>query len=248
MPARRSTICLVAGIALWVVPATAFCQGAKVREWVGLLASENFREREEAQLQLTTWALSEPSRALELLFSEYEATAEPEAKLRLREPLRELVVADHQKNHGRGFVGVGMRELLNVAIPGDNLARTGVLVTEVKEKSPADRAGLKLGDVIVSLEGLRWVGTGAPEAFSTVVKKCKPGEKVKLEILRNGELSKVTVQLEARPLGMSDVTPRMLWENGMFIAPPDPVEGEEKAREEVLRTWLEEKRASRKLP
>ncbi|WP_035611539.1 PDZ domain-containing protein [Haloferula sp. BvORR071] len=247
MQARRCFRFLVAGIAVWVIPATAFCQAAKWQDSVKLLASENFREREEAQGKLMEWARSEPIRAMDLIFGELEKATDPEVRLRLRESLRELVIADHQKNHGEGYVGIRMLEL-NVAIPGDNLPRTGVQVADVVADSPAEHAGLKTGDVIVSLAGLRWSGAGAPEAFSGAVRKLKPGDKVKLEILRNGELSEATIELGVRPLGMPEAAPRLLFANGAFVPPPDPAVGEEKAREDVFRGWLENKRAAQKGP
>ena len=247
MQAYRFANFLVAGIATWVIPATAFCQEAKPRALVAALASEDFREREEAQSQLAAWARAEPARAMEFLFLEHESIGDPEARLRIRDTLRELVVEDHQRNHGEGYVGIRMMEL-NVVIPGDNQPHTGIQIVEVVADSPADRAGLRLGDTIVSLEGLRWTGPGAPDAFSAAVRKFKPRDKVKLEVLRNGELRKVEVELGLRPLGMPVAAPQMFLQNGMVVPVPEPGDTEEKAREDIFRTWMGDKRAARPLP
>lgn len=59
----------------------------------------------------------------------------------------------------------------------------GVLVTEVVDGSPADSAGLNVGDVIVSLEGgiISEIGQ-----LSAAIKLYRPGDAVELEILRDG--------------------------------------------------------------
>lgn len=248
MQATRFAKILVAGIAAWVIPATAFCDAVKPAVLMEALASEEFREREEAQARLEAWANAEPALAMEFLFTEYEKkTTDPEARLRIRETLRQLAVDEHQRNHGEGYVGIRMMEL-PVAIPGDDQPRMGVQITDVVPDSPAKQAGLELGDVVVSLEGVRWSAPGTPEAFSSVVRKMKPRDKVKLEILRRGELKKLEVELGTRPLGMPERPPLLFLQNGRVVPEPVPEDTEEKAREEVFRTWLGEQRAKRRMP
>ena len=62
---------------------------------------------------------------------------------------------------GGGRLGVGIQSM------GEQLGeyfglsgRTGVLITSVSEDSPAAKAGLKAGDVILSLDGDAVDGTG----------------------------------------------------------------------------------------
>ena len=73
-----------------------------------------------------------------------------------------------------GFLGV------TGSLDGD---RDGVLITEVVEGSPADTAGLDVGDVIIALDG----DTVAEIAeLSAAIKLYRPGELVELEIERGG--------------------------------------------------------------
>lgn len=247
MRRERSAIRLVAGMALMVLPAIAFGQEPEIRTWVDSLSSENFRERVESCGRLLEWGRKNPARALDLLYAEHAAATDAEARILLREALRELVVEDHQRNHGEGYVGVRMLEL-NVAVPGDQVPRTGVQVIGVEPDSPADRAGLLVGDVIISLDGLRWSGPGATDAFTNAIRKHKPGETVKLAVLRNGELNDISLALGTRPLGALE-RQDLLWANGMPPSIPNPEEAEEKARETIFRTWLERKRtAAKKVP
>lgn len=229
------------------VPAIAFGQEPKIRTWVDSLASENFLERVEARDKLLEWGRKNPPRAMDLLYAEYGTATDAEARILLREALRDLVVEDHLRNHGEGYVGVRMLELPNVAVPGDQMPRAGVQVIVVEPESPADRAGLVVGDVIVSLDGLRWSGPGATDAFTSAVRKHKPRETVKLGILRNGEMNEVSVALGTRPLGALE-RQDLLWANGMPPVIPSPEAAEEKGRDTIFRAWLERKRAPKKVP
>jgi hypothetical protein len=246
MPLERSAIRWLAGMAAVVLPAIAFGQETKVRTWVDSLSSENFRERIESRDRLLEWGRKDPARAMDLLYTEHAAAGDAEARILLREALRALVVENHQKNHGEGYVGVRMLEL-NVAVPGDEVPRTGVQVIGVEPESPADHAGLVAGDVIVSLDGLRWSGPGATDAFTAAVRKHKPQETVKLGLLRNGEVNEVSVTLGIRPLGALEKQD-FLWANGLPRSIPNPQEAEEKAKETIFRIWLERKRAAKKVP
>ncbi|HET8648562.1 MAG TPA: Do family serine endopeptidase [Gemmatimonadales bacterium] len=74
---------------------------------------------------------------------------------------------------------------------------TGVLVVNVNDGSPADKAGIKGGDVIVALDGkpVEHVGELQQEIGFR-----KPGETVKVEVARKGGAHKTfTVKLEPLP-------------------------------------------------
>jgi C-terminal processing protease CtpA/Prc len=71
----------------------------------------------------------------------------------------------------------------------------GVRVNNVSPGGPAAEAGVKAGDVVVSIEGKK-VATG--RELVKVMEGVEPGQKVALEIVRDGKPLKVAV--EARPL------------------------------------------------
>ena len=85
-----------------------------------------------------------------------------------------------------------------VAYLGVNLedGPTGPVVSDVGSGSPADKAGVKAGDVIQQLDG-------TPLQTSTdlqaAIRAHKPGDSVKLGIVRNGKTDTVTVTLGTRP-------------------------------------------------
>ncbi len=60
----------------------------------------------------------------------------------------------------------------------------GIRIAEVFEGSPAERAGLKIGDFVLSLNGRSIEGRYSMKAF---IDSMQPGDVIQLEILRNGQ-------------------------------------------------------------
>jgi serine protease Do len=119
----------------------------------------------------------------------------------------------------RGYLGV----LIEDVTPGladslDLKERKGALITEVNEDTPADEAGLEHYDVIVELNDD--VIESANDLMSKVA-AMKPETKVRLKVMRNGRVKKVTVILGTRPTSgelaskissSSDITDRIGFE------------------------------------
>ncbi len=85
----------------------------------------------------------------------------------------------------RGRLGVGIQAITPDIASSLNLNNTrGVLVREVEQGTPADRAGLKQGDVITSLNN---TAIADDNAFRNQVARTQPGTDVQLTILRNGK-------------------------------------------------------------
>ncbi|MEN6424049.1 MAG: Do family serine endopeptidase [Phycisphaerales bacterium] len=91
---------------------------------------------------------------------------------------------------GIGDVGVGVGEFYGA---GDD---KGAMVTQVVEGSPAEKAGIKVDDIVVELQGEPVAG--ATELMNKIAMQ-KPGTEVDLTILRDGKRKKFTVTLDTRP-------------------------------------------------
>lgn len=73
----------------------------------------------------------------------------------------------------------------------------GVEITRVAEGSPAEKAGLKPGDVVLEYSGQRVEGM---EQFGRLVRETPSGREVKLVVSRNGAVQTVAATLETRKL------------------------------------------------
>jgi putative serine protease PepD len=74
----------------------------------------------------------------------------------------------------------------------------GALIQEVAPDSPADRAGLRVGDLVTTVDG------NAVENYSEMIaaiRAHKPGDKVTLGVVRGGNETTITATLTERPAG-----------------------------------------------
>lgn len=101
----------------------------------------------------------------------------------------------------RPYLGLAMQ---GVALPESlrnklNLtSEEGLLVVHVEPGSPAEKAGLLLGDTLIELEGKAVVDT---EGVQDVLRSHPIGSEVEARFLRGGAVTKTRLRLEARPIG-----------------------------------------------
>ena len=96
----------------------------------------------------------------------------------------------------RGWMGVGIQDLTPDLAQYYGLKdQKGVLVTQVFPGDPADRAGLKVKDVITSVGG-KPVASG--RELSAAVASMPVGKDVPVKILRDGKEQNLTVQISER--------------------------------------------------
>jgi len=97
---------------------------------------------------------------------------------------------------GGAWLGVGVKEITADRARALNLKdEHGVEITTVEPDSPADRAGLKPGDVVLEYNGQRVEGTAQ---FIRFVRETPPGRTVRLTVFRNGSTQTVSATLAER--------------------------------------------------
>src|SRR5262245_3286570 len=90
---------------------------------------------------------------------------------------------------GRGAsIGVSIRDVMPAEAGGQPQA--GVLIDEVRPDSPADKAGVKRGDVVVEFDGER---VRSARQFARLVQESTPGRTVNATIVREGRRSDVQI-------------------------------------------------------
>ncbi len=97
----------------------------------------------------------------------------------------------------RGWLGVTIQDISESMAKGLNLKSTdGAIVGSVVEDSPAEKAGLKTGDVIVELQGERVKNT---VSLRNRVASTPPNKTVRLKVLRDGKPKTILVTLGELP-------------------------------------------------
>ncbi len=103
----------------------------------------------------------------------------------------QLIGPDHRVS--RGSIGIEFSAQPNPAIA--RIYGSGVTVSNVVSGSPADQAGLKIGDTITSVDG-KDVKSG--DDLVADIASRKPGSKAKLAFVRNGKKQDATVTIADR--------------------------------------------------
>lgn len=137
------------------------------------------------------------------------------------EPVPVVVAFERKKEHHLTVVKVGINELMD---PGREVQKawlpvgmqvitkdikerlgigdyTGIRVTQVYADSSVERAGLKVGDMIVGLDG-QTIDVSEPEDFEVLpamIRQYTIGSEVKLTVLREGKELNLSVKLEQIP-------------------------------------------------
>ena len=112
-------------------------------------------------------------------------------------PAPSLQEPPSQQQSTRAWLGVTIQEVNErIARQMGIRAAAGVLVADVAEGSPAEEAGVSMGDVIVRLNGLAVEGASD---FITRIQEAGVGSTVALEVSRAGEAEEINVTLEPMP-------------------------------------------------
>ncbi len=97
----------------------------------------------------------------------------------------------------RGYIGVMVQEITPDLAATFKLPDTkGVLISQVTPGGPADKAGLKQGDVIVAFNG-EIIPDYSP--FRNKISMMPPGTVVKLDVIRDGARKSFSVKIEKMP-------------------------------------------------
>ncbi|MDX1593195.1 MAG: Do family serine endopeptidase, partial [Gammaproteobacteria bacterium] len=141
--------------------------------------------------------------------------------------VRELVA--QLVEHGevrRGHLGVVLQDLTPRLAEAFGIETTrGAVVSEVADGSPAQRAGLRPGDVIVTVDGVPLRGVAQ---LRNIVGLRRIGETVELGILRDGRPLALTLEIAEPVIGHLEgagVDPRLAGARFSDLGPDHPLRG-----------------------
>ena len=110
-------------------------------------------------------------------------------------------VTDEIKQHGRvirGWMGLEPDDLTPAERDASGLENNvGILLSDIYAGGPADAAGLRAGDIIIELYGVRICSQRQALLLVTVA---KPGDEIELVALRDGEEFRATIIAAERPV------------------------------------------------
>ena len=131
----------------------------------------------------------------------------------------------------RGRLGVAIQEVNQSLADSFGLKKpAGALVSSVEKESPAAKAGLESGDVILAINGKEITSSGELPA---IVSGMAPGESAKLQVWRNGNAREIDVkvgQFSEEKVASADQPEAAKGRLGVVVRPLTP---EEQRRAEV---------------
>jgi serine protease Do len=103
----------------------------------------------------------------------------------------------------RGWLGVGIQDLTPELSEYYNLKdQKGILVTQVFEGDPAEKAGIQANDIIIAIDNQ---DIGSARELSSLIANTAVGGKTKITLLRNGKTKVVTATLANQPKDLASV-------------------------------------------
>jgi serine protease Do len=134
----------------------------------------------------------------------------------------------------RPWVGIGLQDLSEDLVKSFSLGdKEGALINQVFEGSPAEKAGLKAGDIVMEIDGTKV--KNSQDVVKEVLKK-KVGQDIRIKIIREGQPMEIPItaaQMPADPrerktgepekkewfgLGVREVTPEIAKQLGLAKA------------------------------
>jgi S1-C subfamily serine protease len=97
----------------------------------------------------------------------------------------------------RGWIGVEVQEITPTVAESFRLDSTrGALIAGVLRGGPADKAGIKPGDVLLEVEGKP---VSDPTAMLNVIAALPPGQAARMKLRRNGKDIEADITVGRRP-------------------------------------------------
>lgn len=95
----------------------------------------------------------------------------------------------------RAMLGITMREVTDELAKENNLSDIkGVYIEEVVKGSPADKGGIRQGDILLSIDDHK---ISSMPAVQEQVNRYRPKDKIRVEILRDGKQKELSIVLDA---------------------------------------------------
>ena len=162
------------------------------------LADERFVIRQQAEkelhrrLHLVTGGQNNPIE--ELCLKTYLTTPDPEVRMRTR-----AVLADFAARLWGPVAYLGVATSTDTGFDPQGKMAVRLRVNQVQADSPAAKAGIKTGDLIVSFNGGAFTDPNPKKSFTDHLAGCSPGQTITVSLQQGGRSRSVTVSLGYKP-------------------------------------------------
>lgn len=97
----------------------------------------------------------------------------------------------------RGYIGVEQQNITEELAKAFNLPQQeGVIIAGIVKDGPADKAGLKVGDILLTIDKQAIRDT---TQMLNLIAACQPGDKKPVTLMRDGKKTSLTIEIGVRP-------------------------------------------------
>lgn len=212
---------LIAGmLTAWAEPEKPEFSGEQIDAHIHRLLEPDRAARLKACEFLATWVEQQPEHAKARFLDLIRKSEEPEIRERCLQLLKP-VAAREFGHFGEGYMGISMGDALMIQVPGEAQARCGLVINSTSKDSPAEKAGLQQGDVIVFLNKHFWRDGSTivdlQQGLSAKIRATGAGKVANLGIWRKNELLQVDVLLTRRPGNIDQMEMQLMPNGGIRI-------------------------------
>jgi len=171
--------------------------GDDIDRWIRELSDANFETREAADAKLRKIGIDHVNRLAEA----YQTIDDYEAKVRIQRIAEYLYFWDRVIGKN-GFLGISHQ----VYVPGPQgdprvePGKAAFKIVQVIPDTAAERAGLRKGDLIVSVDGIKLAEGAGPANFANLIRHKLPGAELTFEFFRGDEHITKRVAIGHRPI------------------------------------------------
>ncbi len=195
MALRRSILPL----AMALFATVRFLMAGELEPLIAGLADESFAVRQRATAELVREGHEDVEAVQALCLEHFLKNPEPEVRIRCKKVLHELLA------ESVGFIGI--RHQPRAYFDEEGELKQGVEVVEVLPGQPAEKSGLKVGDIIVRIDGKPLGGESAGDDFSRWVRLLGAGKKAVVQLEREGAARELVLTTGAAPEELLKVDP-----------------------------------------
>ncbi len=95
----------------------------------------------------------------------------------------------------RGWLGIVIQDITPDMVESLGV-REGVIIAQIMPGSPADRGGLKVGDIVVEVDGQR---VGEVRELQFKIMRTEPGKEINLKVVREGKETNLKIKVGEMP-------------------------------------------------